>query len=141
ADGQRTERVIGEQLACTSLYGRGPVHHFHLLVALDHSHPYPDQVATRVRSQFFLRRLRIWGSNCLHSPRTPARLVPVEQRLRRVCLAAFRLRFALDPGPIPGSYYGSRAVALSTNLGGPIAQYPIVNAVPFLLQSRLHAND
>src|SRR5690348_16048394 len=44
-------------------------------------------------------------------------------KLRRVCLASFRLRFALDPGPITGSYYGSRAVALSTNLGGPIAQH------------------
>src|SRR5262249_43964928 len=77
---------------------------------------------------------------CLHSPRTPTRLVPLEHLLRRVCLAPFRLRFALDPGPTARSYYGSRAVALSTNLGGPVAQYPIINAVPFLLQSRLHAH-
>src|SRR5437588_12944448 len=54
-------------------------------------------------------------------------------------LAAFRLRFAPDPGPIPGNDNRSRAVALSTNLAGPIAQYPAVNAMPFLLQSRLRA--
>ena len=62
-----------------------------------------------------------------------------EHGLRCVRLAAFCLRLATDPRPIAGNDYRSRAVALSTNLGGPIAQYPIVNAVPFPLQSRLRS--
>jgi len=83
-------------LGCVPLCRRRFVGDFYFLVTIRHSHAHPDQVATGIRAQFLLHRLRLGRSDLVQQARSPFGVVQGQRYVCGRCLAAFHLRYAID---------------------------------------------